>query len=41
MAPDDTGPKFTSIGIDSTSIVMNLGSLGDMVIGMLLLSLAI
>jgi hypothetical protein len=41
IAADDIGPKFSSIGIDSTSIVMNLGSLGDMIIGMMLISLAI
>ncbi len=38
---DDTGPKLTDIGIESTSIIMNLGSLGDMIIGMLFFSLII
>ncbi len=38
---DKNGPRLISIGIESASIVMNLGSLGDMVIGMVLLSLAI
>lgn len=41
IVDEDLGPKLSLIGIESSSIVMNLGSLGDMVIGMLLLSLAI
>lgn len=35
------GPNLSSIGIESSSILMNIGSLGDMVIGMLLFSLGI
>ena len=37
----ETGPKLPSIGIESSSIIVNLGSLGDVIVGMVLFSLAI
>jgi hypothetical protein len=37
----DDGPNLDSIGIESSSVMMNLGSLGDMIIGMLFFSLFI
>ena len=38
---NDDGPNLNAIGIESSSVMMNLGSIGDMIIGMLFLPLFI